>query len=276
MEDQINKFNKYGYLGPFTLFDKKECEKILQERCFPPKTYTWYKSIHEKSSIIRDLSLNSLILEKIKNILGKDILLWGSHFIHQKPKGYHAWHLDVEHGAWNGITIWIGLKNLSNKTPLSIITKSHLINTAPQELKKKHNIDVTDDKLVLSSAKKYDPDCELKEFYLKEGEFIIWSGRTWHKTSNMSEQARDSIILQYCTTDNSVKIPQNYEYPHTKWSEQKPPCFLVNGEDKFKKNNILTKMDLENNNNLINKFKTKFIYRTKYKLTSFYKEILNR
>ena len=53
------------------------------------------------------------------------------------------------------------------------------------------------------------------------------------------------------------------------------PQYLI-----FKPAMIITSITLyyywSNNNNLINKFKTKFIYRTKYKLTSFYKEILNR
>ena len=68
-------------------------------------------------------------------------MLWGSLFVDQKPNGQHAWHLDVEHGSWDGVTVWIGLKNLSEKTSLSLITHSHLLKTAPLELKKKLNLD---------------------------------------------------------------------------------------------------------------------------------------
>tara|TARA_Y100001958_G_C21190167_1_gene518469 strand:- start:216 stop:1046 length:831 start_codon:yes stop_codon:yes gene_type:complete len=276
MKDIINQFYNEGYIGPFKLLDNDECNNILDERCIPLKEYTWYKSIHEKSPLVREVSLKPLILEKIKNILGNDILLWGSHFIHQKPSGQHAWHLDVEYGSWNGLTVWIGLKNLNENTPLSIITKSHLINTAPKELENTKFIDVSDDMSVLNEAKKINPECEIKEFRLKEGEFIIWSGRLWHKTSNDSKTARDSMILQYCTTNNQVKIPENYKYPDTKWSKKKPICFLVSGEDKFNKNIILSKSDIKNGNNLVNKFKTNFIYKPKYKLFNFYREILNK
>ena len=166
--------------------------------------------------------------------------------------------------------------NLNENTPLSIITKSHLINTAPKELENTKLIDLNDDTSVLNEARKIDPECEIKEFRLKEGEFIIWSGRLWHKTSNTSKTARDSMILQYCTTNNQVKIPKNYEYPDTKWSKKKPICFLVSGKDKFNKNTILSKSDIKSDNNFANKFKTKFIYRTKYKLFNFCREILNR
>ena len=243
MQFELNKFQDEGYSGPYNLFDNKDCEKIL---------------------------------EKIKTILGNNVLLWGSHFIDQKPDKQHMWHLDVEFGSWNGLTVWIGLKNLNEKTPVSLITYSHLINSAPRELKEKYKVDILDDNAILDEAKKYNPNCELKKFYLKPGEFIIWSGRVWHKTSNMSNQIRNSMILQYCSTENYVKIPEDFNYPDTSWSEKKPPCILISGQDSFKKNKILLKQDVQQNNTIMNKFKTKFIYKVKNKLTSFYKKFVNK
>ena len=34
------------------------------------------------------------------------------------------------------------------------------------------------------------------------------------------------MILQYCTTNNQVKIPENYKYPDTKWSKKNQYVFL--------------------------------------------------
>ena len=170
MQFELNKFQDKGYSGPYNLFDNKDCEKILNEKYFSSKSLTWYKSIHEKSSKIIDFASQEKILEKIKTVLGNNVLLWGSHFIDQKPHKQHMWHLDVEFGPWNGLTVWIGLKNLN----------------------------------------------------------------------------------------------------------EKPPCILISGQDSFKKNKILLKQDVQQNNTIMNKFKTKFIYKVKNKLTSFYKKFVNK
>ena len=87
------------------------------------------------------------------------------------------------------------------------------------------------------------------------------------KTSlNTSKKARETILLQYCSTDNIVKIPANYEYPNTEWSDKKPPCILVSGTDKINKNIILDKSKILLSNNFINKIKINIIYKIRFKL----------
>jgi ectoine hydroxylase-related dioxygenase (phytanoyl-CoA dioxygenase family) len=276
MELEIKKLDLEGYMGPYKLLDYPDCLNILNEKYIPKKLYAWQKSIHEKSAVVTNLASHPLILEKLRKVLGNNILLWGSIFIQQKPNNEHPWHLDVEYGSCKGLTLWIGLKNLSEKTSISLITHSHNIDTAPQELKKNDNIDIENDNAVLESAKKFNPNCELKTFYLSPGEFIIWSGRTWHKTSNTSKKARETILLQYCSTDNIVKIPANYEYPNTEWSDKKPPCILVSGVDKINKNIILDKSKILLSNNFINKIKINIIYKIRFKLSSFLRSIVTK
>jgi len=249
------KFATEGYIGPFKLPDDIKLNAVLQERYlagvnrlsafFPRRFLTWYKSLHEKSVPVLKTASVSEITDKLQAVLGDDILIWGSQFIAQKPEHAHSWHLDVEYGCWNGATLWLGLKNLNSKTTLSLITHSHLLQTAPQELKDKFGVDPRDDDAILNEAKKLDPRCELKTFILTPGEFVIWSGRAWHSTSNKSDKTRFSIILQYCTPDNVPRIPLNYDYPDTKWSDVRPPCVMVKGSDRFHRNKILYKKDIE-------------------------------
>ena len=94
-----------------------------------------------------------MIKDKLNTLLGNDILLWGSHFIHQKPGQEHEWHLDVEYGSWKGVTLWLGLKNLNNKTSLSLITHSHLLDTAPRELSDKKKLNLNNDNEILKRQK---------------------------------------------------------------------------------------------------------------------------
>ena len=273
MNIHLDKFKTEGYLGPFKVYDQSYFSSLLQERYIPKKLYTWYKSPHEKSEGIIQLATDKNILEKLKNVLNDNILLWGSLFVNQKPNDQAAYHLDVEYGSWNGATVWIGLKNLNKKTSLSLITYSHLLNTAPAELKKKINLDCNDDQAVLKEAKKLDSRCELKTFYLNPGEFIIWSGRIWHSTLNKSKNTRQSIILQYCTPDNLVKIPTNFDYPDTQWSKTKPPCILISGEDNFNYNKVLLKKNIKFSSKLFQKLKISILYNLRYKMAPFYHKL---
>lgn len=275
MHFDLEKFRQEGYLGPFNLCDKQAAEKILQERFIPPKKLTWYKSPHEKSPPILKIASNPAIIEKLNPILGDDVLLWGSHFICQPPEGAHGWHLDVEHGSWDGVTLWIGLKNLNEKTTVSLISYSHLLNIVPNELNKNKGISIYDDEAILNEAKKLDPRCELKTFTLNSGEFIMWSGRVWHTTLNKSDKTRFSMILQYCSPDSITKIPLNYEYPDTKWSKVQPPCILISGQDNFHRNNVIPRSTLELSNKLFHKFKIKF-YLARYLTRSIMKVVYRK
>ena len=234
MNDDLNKFETEGYLGPFKLFTEDQCNEILNEKFIPRAFYTWNKSIHEKSEHVVKTSANPLIKDKLNALLGGEILLWASQFIKQKPGQELEWHLDVEYGSWSGVTLWLGLKNLNNKTSVSLITHSHLLDTAPRELRNKNKLSHYNDTEIQKKKKKLDSRCELKKFNLNIGEFIIWSGRVWHTTSNQSDKSRESIIFQYSTPKNITKIPANFDYPNTLWKKTKPPCVLIFGHDDFK------------------------------------------
>jgi ectoine hydroxylase-related dioxygenase (phytanoyl-CoA dioxygenase family) len=143
MNTALNTFETKGYIGPFKLFTEDQCKEILTERLIPGVCQTWNKSTHEQSGHVVKTAAHPFIKDKIIALLGNDILLWSSQFIKQKPGQKHVWHMDVEpgegipDGSWKGVTLWLGLKNLNHKTTLSLITHSHLLDTAPRELMEK-------------------------------------------------------------------------------------------------------------------------------------------
>ena len=245
MTIDVKKFEEDGILGPLRLFDRARAEALLRERFFPKRLLTWYKSYHQRSIPVVRAASDPGILDVLRPVLGNDILLWGSVFIGQTPEQAHAMHLDVEHSRWDGVTLWLGLKNLTEETTVSVITRSHRLATSPQQLKTELGVDPLDNAQVLEAARKLDPKCELATFRLAAGEFIVWNGRTWHATSNKSRNIRFSLIMQYCSPNNRTRIPTNYELPNTTWSDTKPPCVLVSGQDRFRINDVVTKQQVE-------------------------------
>lgn len=221
-----------GIYGPATLsseyYPYGQYENLLDDRFIPASMYTWYKSTHEKSKRVAKLAKNPEILRVVKKFIGDDILLWGSHFIHQKPGGVHSWHADVEHMNWDGVTVWVGLKNLSPNSSVSVLSYTNEFGSPPPPIPDNFSVEQSNEK-VLQAATKKDARCQLRIFHPEVGDFIVWSGATWHATANQSNLIRHSIILQYCKPNAHVRIPLNYVYPNTKWSDVAPPCLPIQG-----------------------------------------------
>jgi ectoine hydroxylase-related dioxygenase (phytanoyl-CoA dioxygenase family) len=184
-----------------------------------------------KKEIVK-IASSSIIIDKIKPILGENILLWSYKLICQEPKKYHRWHVDVEHYKWPGVTVWFALKNLNDKTSISLITHSHQLEITPQEL----GTNCTDK--ILEIAQKRNSDCELKTLFLQPLEFIVWNGKLWHSTKNESSVERYSIVLQYCSTKEKPMYPLTYNIPNTLWRPDKVKCILVSGVNEYNHNII--------------------------------------
>jgi len=92
MELEIKKINLEGYTGPYKLLEYPDCINILNEKYIPRKLYAWQKSIHEKSALVTNLASHPLIIQKLRKVLGNNILLLGGTFVHQKPNNEHTWH----------------------------------------------------------------------------------------------------------------------------------------------------------------------------------------
>ncbi len=268
MNDFIRKFKEDGYINPVKILDEKECKKLLNEQYIPKRKYTWSKSIHEKSLEIVNLAKNKKIIEIIENLLGKNIILWSSCFIKQNPGQQHSWHIDLEYRNWNGVTVWLGLKNLNEQTNLSLVKSSQQLNTFPQKLNNE-GVNIDDDKEILKNAKNLNQNCEIETFNLDLGEMIVWEGKMWHKTINNSNKSREAIILQYSTTDEEIKIPINYNSLNLEWLEKRPPCIIVSGEDEYNKNLIIDISNL----NPIGKI-VKFFYKIKFFIAKLFRKIL--
>ena len=267
MNDQFKKFKKDGYTNPIKILDEEDCKRLSNEQFIPKKNYTWSKSVHETSLEIINLAKNKKIIEIIENLLeNQNIILWSSCFIKQNPGNQHSWHIDLEYRNWKGITVWLGLKNLSDQTKLSLIKCSQQLNTFPQKLSYE-GVNINDDNEIIKSAKKFNRECELQTLNLNVGEMIVWEGKMWHKTTNNSDKSREAIILQYSTTDQEIKIPLNYNSIDLKWQHKKPPCVVVSGSDKYGKNLIIDSSKIKANGKFIRQF---------YKLRFFLSKILRK
>lgn len=239
-----NQFEKKGWVGPFPLLAPRGVRlsvgvhdrvRARFTELKPPSPgeprKPWFKSLHAYVPEFYDMARHPALVERVSSILGPDLLAWGFSFNSYLPGKVHPWHVDVEHFRWSGVTVFLGLRNITLKSTLKVISGSQRVRKSPREM------GVSDDASALAAVAQTQPDAELVPVPLGEGEFFIFDGPLWHGSKNTSWKTRYAAIIQYCRPDQKVEAPISYEPPQ--WHPQPPPCILVKGEDRWKVNQVV-------------------------------------
>jgi hypothetical protein len=248
--EELAQFEQLGWLGRYPLLTASECSYLydaykrthdlfsaprLSEQKDNPHAFVdrpWCKSMHAYVPEYFELVSHPAIVERVSSILGPDIVAWGASVMVKVPQEIHRWHVDIEHWTWPGVSVFIGLDNVSTKTSLKLISRSHHLQARPQEF------ELGDDSAALSFAKELDPDCQLVTSQMQNGDFIIFHGKMWHGSCNDSDKNRAAIILQYSAPSTKIAIPLNFNDPVC-WHSHRPPCVLVKGRDHFGLNHLI-------------------------------------
>jgi len=257
--EELRQFQEQGYLGPYSLLEVDELSQILKS-CYYSFPNLLLPSTLARHSVVKEmaeLSMQHQFVSKVKALIGKNVLLWGSQVIKQNPFHRHRFHQDAEFAFIDGVAVWMAVKNVIPSECFYIITGSHLLNTSPQELSKKEGINLNDPKAVEAAAKKISPDCRLLHVPITDGQFILFHGKLWHGTNNPTAQPRFAFNFRYSTPSDQVRISANGELPNTTWRKQKPVCLLISGQDHFRINRLL---EIDQINKLNSWIKGLFLY----------------
>jgi non-heme Fe2+,alpha-ketoglutarate-dependent halogenase len=243
-EEDLSAYKTNGWVGSYAFLSAEEVNQITlaylakKNKFILPSSLAmlsdekvWFKSMHAIIPEVRKVVTHPAIVEKVKSILGNDVMLWGSTITTRVPEQNHRWHVDVEHLNWPGVSVFIGLSGASPLSTLKVVSKSHCINELPPKI-------CGSDDLVKEHAQKFMDSPEIVSVNVNEGDFFIFDGLTWHGSENLSKKVRFSIIAQYTVPSSKIEIPANFDEPIT-WLDSQPPCILVSGEDKYGVNKLL-------------------------------------
>lgn len=249
---KVLNYQTQGWTGPFPLINSNKVEELTnlylenkskfvsgkeiielhESETFVKKP--WFKSVHAVIPEFYDLVTHPSIINEVRNILGSDILLWGTSVTIREPGQKHRWHIDVEHKKWKGVSVFIGLKGTSGKATLKVVTESHKINSDFVFST------MTSDEEVVKACREYTPSAEVITIDLNVGDFFLFDGLLWHGSENNSEHTRYAVIAQYTTPNYMVEVPLNWDEP-IHWSNCFPPCVLVSGKDMFRFNKLISR-----------------------------------
>ncbi len=234
---ELQRFEDVGWAGPFPLLSEHGVRELsarrapLEARCCEAEG-RWFKSVHAVDDVVADIAASRPIVDRMRALLGPDIIAWGASFTWREPGQVHRWHVDVEHVAWPGVTVFIGLEGSSAESSLKVISRSHRLDESPQRL------GLTSDADVLAACQARIPGADLANVAIGPGSFFMFSGRLWHGSHNLSAIPRAALLLQYARPDARIRIPLTFDDP-VSWHAAAPPCLLVSGRDRHGVNAIV-------------------------------------
>jgi len=193
---ELDNYTRRSWSGPFPLLDAagvslltaaytRSAGRFMLPPMISPgigadafQKKPWFKSAHAYLPEFYDVATHPAVVGRIRSILGDDVLLWGSGAVLKTPGQLHAWHVDVEHRDWDGVSVFLGLQGTTQDTSLRILEGSHGFAKTPREL----GID-SDDKAV-AAARQSGSGGVIADVDMGEGEFFIFAGRAWHGSLN--------------------------------------------------------------------------------------------
>ena len=226
---EIERFERQGYLGPFTAFTPEEIaerRRAIVERVLPPFTpgkYNRASRRHLDSLTIFKLCSARAIAGRVSSLLGPDLVLWGSNLFHKPPERAeeYPWHCDSQ--FWQlepmvTISAWLAL------------TPATLENGCVEVVPGSHQQDIP---WILDDSDRYtqrfwgrtaDPayfnEADKVPMVLTAGQFFLFKERLLHRSGpNRTQEFRLGLGIRFTTP--SVAVKENVD------------CILLQGRDRF-------------------------------------------
>jgi len=219
------------------LLAPRACRALLAElRARPPAPVCWWKDLAVASPSVYEIATDPRLLAAVVEILGDDVILWGSSLIVRGAGDVHPWHTDIESADPRGgaLSVWLALENVTPVSSLSGVRGSHRFGVTLQDEARRHGVprrELTDD-LVAGWAAARGPENRIERLAVTDGEAVLFDGRLWHGSHNSGDTTRTALLLQYARPDRPIRMPDldRVEGP-VGFLDGRPPCLLVHGRD---------------------------------------------
>ena len=205
--EQLGAFNRDGYVKGIRIFPQDEIEvirryfdRLLAETLASGGDSYSISTAHLRYGRVYDLLADRRIVACVKDLLGEDVIGWGSHFFCKMPGDGKrvSWHQDSAYWPLTptrAVTVWLAIDDADPENAcMRYIPGSHLMGHLT------HGLSESDDANVLNQAV---PGAEALarpvDVELKAGEISIHSDLLLHGSeANRSARRRCGLTLRYC------------------------------------------------------------------------------
>jgi hypothetical protein len=208
--DQIERFNREGYLLPLRIFDDAEITALrtyfgllLAKYTAEGKDSYSISSAHLRHGRVWDVLTNPRIVALVSDLLGPSVVAWGSHFFCKMPRDGKtvSWHQDASYWPLTpskAVTVWLAIDDADRGNAcMKYIPGTHVLGHLTYKLSE------TDDTNVLNQTvpdvEKYGAPVYVE---LKAGEASLHSDLLLHGSeANTSDRRRCGLTLRFTTGD---------------------------------------------------------------------------
>jgi hypothetical protein len=215
---QIEAFNRDGYLKGLRIFDEMEIAEIrryfdsllLRTLEAGGDSYS-ISTAHLRYGRVYDLLTDRRIVSYIEDLLGENVIAWGSHFFCKMPgDGKHvSWHQDASYWPLTpskAVTLWLAIDDATVENAcMRYIPGSHLLGHLTYQLSENDEANVLNQTVPDAEALGEPVNVELRA-----GEASIHSDLLLHGSeANQSNRRRCGLTLRYCPADVRAELGWN-------------------------------------------------------------------
>jgi len=208
--DQIAAFNRDGFLRPIRVFDE---DAIGAHRCYFDSllemaiaaggdSYS-ISTAHLKYPEVYDLLTHPPIVAVVKDLLGENVIGWGSHYFCKMPRDGRrvSWHQDASYWPLTPsktVTVWLAIDDADTENAcMRFIPGSHLYGHLTWRLSEDDESNVLNQSV--DDVERFGAPVD---DILKAGEASIHSDLTLHGSeANVSDRRRCGLTLRYCAAE---------------------------------------------------------------------------
>jgi non-haem Fe2+, alpha-ketoglutarate-dependent halogenase len=208
--EQVAGFNRDGYVMPLRVFDDGEMAEIrryfddLLARTLAAGGNSYsISTAHSRYGRVWDLLNDRRIVSYIKDLLGEDVIGWGSHFFCKMPGDGKrvSWHQDASYWPLTpskAVTAWLAIDDASVENAcMRYIPGTHRLGHLTYTLGEDDDSNVLNQTVV--GAEDFGAPVNVE---LRAGEMSLHSDLLLHGSeANQSTRRRCGLTLRYCPAD---------------------------------------------------------------------------
>src|SRR5580698_7620839 len=205
--EQITAFNRDGYLAGIRIFDEEEIagirryfdELLARTLAAGGDSYS-ISTAHLRYRRVHDILTDRRIVDRIKDLIGEDVIAWGSHFFCKMPGDGKrvSWHQDSSYWPLTpskAVTAWLAIDDASVENAcMRFIPGTHHLGHLTYSLSENDEANVLNQTVAGAETLGQPIDVELKS-----GQISIHSDLLLHGSeANESQRRRCGLTLRYC------------------------------------------------------------------------------
>jgi non-haem Fe2+, alpha-ketoglutarate-dependent halogenase len=207
-DDAVQQYRDTGYLAPIRVLSTEQADRIRTRlEAFEADAGPLAGKLRQKSHLLftwlNDLIRHERILDSVEDIIGPDILCWGTSFFIKEPRNpaYVSWHQDSTYWGLDPadiVTAWIALSDsTTDNGAMRVVPGSHTMAQVPHR-------DTFRPQNLLSRGQEIMVDVDAataRTLVLKAGEMSLHHVRLIHGSDpNPSDTRRIGFAIRYLPT----------------------------------------------------------------------------